>query len=144
MVFSMVVSRRPPSSNRGPNVRFQAALRAEAHSRRGEGVMTGDLYSRITWFHARPTTQDVDNIAKNVHDSLVGVVFEDDVQIVQSLASKVDTRRDYEIDDRGVSSEIFEELITLLAGNHENLLYVEIGAIVSNRVMFGPIDGGKE
>ena len=40
-------------------------------------MLGGDLYCRITWFHAVKTTQDVDNIAKIILDSLKGVVFTD-------------------------------------------------------------------
>ena len=59
----------------------------------GEVVDDGQLYSRIIWFHRRTETTDVDNIVEPVLDALEGVVYKNDFQVVQSLASRIDASR---------------------------------------------------
>jgi Endodeoxyribonuclease RusA len=144
MTFTLVFPRRPPSGNKGPNRKFQAALRLAATARlAGGGLLGGDLYCRITWFHAVKTTQDVDNIAKNILDSLKGVVFADDRAIVQCLATRIDTRRDYTIVPNAAFADVIDELIDALAQGHVHVLYIEAGPVTAQRAVFGPIDGGE-
>lgn len=144
MTFAMVVPRRPPSLRAGGKHLFQEALRNQATAvMDGRTVLTGDLYSRILWFHRKPAAQDVDNILKNIHDSLKGVVYRDDSAIVQCLAQRIDLLQDYDIDDSDIARELFRELNALLTGNESNILYVEVGSVPSQNVIFGRIDGGS-
>ena len=55
---------------------------------------------------ARARLQDVDNIAKNIHDALKGVLFADDVQIVQCLTRKIDATREFLIVEETVPDEV--------------------------------------
>ncbi len=59
-------------------------------------IANGPLYARILWFHKDRTTQDVDNIAKRILDSLKGLVFDDDSAISHCLAARIDATMDYE------------------------------------------------
>ncbi|HEU4752881.1 MAG TPA: hypothetical protein VFU47_07205, partial [Armatimonadota bacterium] len=63
MTFAMVARRRPPSAQKGPNLRFQEALRELARDAwLGQNLLSGALYARIVWFHSVPKGGDVDNI----------------------------------------------------------------------------------
>ena len=81
----MVLARRPISANKGPNPRYAKAPREIARSKQAN-VSNGPLCARILWFHKDPTTQDVDNIAKRILDSLKGLVFADDGAISHFLS----------------------------------------------------------
>jgi hypothetical protein len=146
MAFAVVVARRPPSGSKGRNRKFQEALGAHAQTVWGtQPRLTGDLYTRIVWFCRAATTQDVDNIAKNVLDALKGVVFDDDVSIVQCLSCKVDLRRDYVVSDKNLPAESYDELLRLLADpNLKDVLYIEVGPVPGQKAVFGLIDGGAE
>lgn len=103
--------------------------------------LAGDLYCRIAYFHAVPSTQDVDNIIKSILDALKGVVFQDDVAIVQCLTSKVDIRKNYAISNGNAPGGAAEELTVCLEGQPAHTLYVEVGSVLAQRIVFGPIDG---
>ena len=109
--------------------------------------MRGDLYARITWFHAEKRTQDVDNIPKRIMDALNGVIFDDDKLVAQTLATAVDTRRDYTLGAPDVDDDLYRSLLQQLEamelqGNDapRHLLYVEVGHIERQTAEFGPID----
>jgi hypothetical protein len=141
MNFTLLITRRPPSGNKPPNRRFQEVLRAEAQSRLGSSPrLEGELYSRITWFYRESTTQDVDNIAKNIHDGLKGVLFADDVQIVQCLTQKIEATKGYTIAEETLPDATLRELNLKLGQEHPHLLSVEVGPVTSRRVTFGTID----
>jgi hypothetical protein len=143
MSFVLLMPRRPPSGNKPPNRRFQEALRAAAQARVGtQPLLEGNLFSRITWFHREKTTQDVDNLAKNIHDALKGIVFRDDVQIVQCLTGKIDATQPFAVAERTGPAAVIAQLYSLLSGEHEHVLCIEIGPVSHSRVVFGPIDGG--
>jgi hypothetical protein len=143
MNFTLLITRRPPSGNKPPNRKFQEALRAEAQARLGDGSrLEGELYSRITWFYRESTTQDVDNIAKNIHDALKGVPFADDVQIVQCLTRKVDATGEFLIVEETVPDDVLDELNVTLGREHLHVLCLEVGQFTTNRVVFGAIDEG--
>ena len=140
--FVLVSARRPASLGSKGRQLFQASFRAEAEGRfAGREPLQGDLYVRIVWFHRTPTTQDVDNIAKNILDALKGVAFADDVAVVQCLTYKVDTSRPYVlVQEEAPDPAALDELNALLG--EENVLYVEVGIASARRVHFGPIEGG--
>ena len=100
------------------------------------------LYSRILWLCRRPNFGDVDNIVKPILDALKGIVFDDDALISQSLVTRIDPRHAYEIVDAGEPNEPFQELIDLLSMKLDDIIYVEVGRISSQRLVFGTIDGG--
>lgn len=124
--FTLVLPRRPPSLGSGGKHLFQKALRDEAERRfAGQEPLRGDLYVRIVWFHREPTTQDVDNIAKNILDALKGVVFSDDVVVVQCLIRKIHTAARYDLDDRGAPVGVMDDITArLVAGpDHWTICY---------------------
>ncbi len=145
MAFALVLPRRPLSQGAGGRGSFQEAVREAARRKfAGQEPLQGNLYARILWFHRQPTTQDVDNVVKNILDALKGVVYGDDVSIVQCIASKIDIARGYEIEDRYAPEEAFEELLSMLSQAWPDVLYIEIGTVSTIRVTFGPVDGGVE
>jgi hypothetical protein len=143
MTFTLAIRRRPPSASKGLNRKFQAALRQAVQTRFGkQDLMTGDLYCRIVWFHNEDVTQDVDNIAKQIVDPLKGVVFADDLTIAQCLISRIDARRDHDFDKDPAYTEVVTQLKQLLNQAPKHLLYIEVGVIPSQQIIFGTIDKG--
>jgi len=140
MVFALIFPRRPPS---GSNKKFQAALAEAARAVFVSAKLTGDLYCRLVYFHAIPTGQDVDNIVKSILDALKGVVFEDDLAVVQCLACKIDTQRPYQIAKDAAPVGVLEELGGRLDEKPDHCLYLEVGQCSTQQVFFGPIDGAK-
>jgi hypothetical protein len=145
MRFSLIVPRRPPSSNKGRNAKFQNHLRAQAKAKhQGQAPLHGRLYCRIVWFHTYATTQDVDSIAKNILDSFKGVVYQDDVTVTRCLLVKVDTRNeDYEIGPERIAEDEYNLLKGLVRGGAErenDVLYLEVGPATGQWVNFGPIE----
>jgi hypothetical protein len=92
------------------------------------------------WFHAKPTTQDVDNIAKNVLDGMKSVVFGDDIAIVRCFLAKIDVREDYALDPEFVTSDEYTLLMGHLDGGEDNVLYVEVGQTTGQWMRRGPIE----
>src|SRR5438034_958488 len=83
----MVVALKPISANRKPSPRFTSRLQSAAATH-GAQLLSGALYARISWFQLRRSQGDVDNIAKRILDSLIGVVIRDDDDIVRCLTQK--------------------------------------------------------
>lgn len=135
----MVVPKRPISANKGPNERYREALRNEAVSRRPE-IAEGPLYARILWFHKDTTSQDADNIAKRILDSLKGVVFHDDAAVSYCLAARIDATIDYVLSGVPPSDQEAEKLLEFLGDEDQrDVLYIEIGPKASNTVSFGEV-----
>jgi hypothetical protein len=146
MPFFMVLAKRPISlQKKGPKDRYQESIRAAARQILNDTEslsLQGDLYIRILWFHSQQTSQDVDNIIKPIVDSLKSIVFEDDARISQCLVVRIDVRRgDFALPTRNVPTEVYNHLVALLAENVDHILYVEVGQVFSQQVVFGPIDG---
>jgi Endodeoxyribonuclease RusA len=101
-----------------------------------------NLYARVIWFHAQPTTQDIDNIAKRLFDALDGTVYASDLQIVKCALEKVYYTNDaYELAGTAIANDVFQQLVEYLGQRAKDVLYVEIGTVPLRRVVFGPIDG---
>ena len=144
MTSGIVLARRPVSAGPGPNEKYKQAVREAALRRFPDGpIVEGLLYVRITWFHRKPTTQDVDNIVKPILDALKGVVFKDDFRVSQCLATRIDLALDYTLSGN-IRSETFDELMDLIDSGHDHVLCIEAGQMVSQQVVFGPIDGGVQ
>ena len=145
MAFVMVLPRRPVSVQGGPNKKYKEALsQAAAIRMQGIGMLDGSLYARIIWFHRVKTSQDIDNIVKPILDSLKGVVYKDDFQIEQCLATRIDLQRSYVLSDRDVDAGTYQEIVEMIAFPYNDILYIEIGPMALNQVVFGPIDGGVQ
>jgi Holliday junction resolvase RusA-like endonuclease len=142
--FSMVLPHRPRSLQRKSKTdKYRQTLRNLAINKMMSVILKGPLYSRITWLHRQHVTTDVDNIVKPILDALEGVVFGNDFEICQALATRIDLRRDYTIVAAGASAEDYEALVDLLDRGEDDILYVEVGRMEAERVVFGPIDGGE-
>lgn len=138
-VFTIVLARRPISANKGPNARYTEALKQAARSKNPK-ITQGSLYARILWFHKEPTTQDVDNIAKRILDSLKGEVFSDDAVVSHCPAARIDATIDYELSGSPPSDTEADTLLDLLADNaSRNVLYIEIGPRTTSAVNFGEV-----
>jgi Holliday junction resolvase RusA-like endonuclease len=146
MPFSVIIQRRPISSNRSPHKNYTADLQAHAQQQfREQPLLSGDLYARIIWFYngqARRTEADVDNIAKWILDALKGVVYHDDRQVVKCVIEKVDKTGVYRLSHSTLASSSFGELAALLGNLYvPHILSIEIDQLHSRLITFGPIDG---
>ena len=146
--FTLLIGRRPPSGQKGPNPQFASSISQEARQRWGtRAPLQGDLYARITWFHGERRTQDVDNIPKRILDALTDIVFEDDKIIAQTLATAIDVQRDYVIGASTADDDLYQYLLQRLEAMERqdidaprHLLYVEVGQLDRQNAAFGPID----
>lgn len=139
--FSMVLAARPVSSqaSSGTTTRYQAQLAREAtgwFARRAR--LTGDLYMRIVWFHRDRTAQDADNIAKRISDSLIGIVYDDDLLISKYLIERIRYDPGVTTLTREIPSPIYNKLVSLMARNEKHMLYVEVGVVTHRRFFFEP------
>ena len=145
--FAMALALKPASAQkRGKNARYKQDLRDAAMSQVGEAktpVLDGELYARITYFHAEKTELDVDNIPKPILDTLIGIVYDDDHRISQCLITRV-SQKDYSLEEDYFLPNVYEDLTNLLAEDHKDVLYVEVGNVSSHKVYSGPIDGGEK
>ena len=122
----MIIPRRPISSNKGNNPKFNAAINQAAQARK-PAILDGPLYARILWFHKTRTDQDTDNIAKRILDAVKGVVFVDDFVIPHCLTVRVDATVDYELSDSMISIADYQLLLQMLADETQaNVLYIEV------------------
>lgn len=148
MIFAIVLAMRPISAQkRGKKQRFQQAIRDAAIDQVGKAklpLLDGQLYARITWFHAVYPQLDVDNIAKPILDALVGVVYDDDNRIAQCVITRIDTRQDSKLPDIHPLPDILEKLYQFIrVEKQKHVLYIEIGQHSEPKIVFGPIDGGS-
>ena len=145
MIFAMALAIKPVSAQkRGKKTRYQHSLRNAAMSQVGKAktsMLDGELYARITYFHAQKTELDVDNIPKPILDALIGIVYDDDNRISQCLITRV-SQKDYILEEDYFLPDVYENLENLLAENHKDVLYIEVGEVSSHKVFSGPIDGG--
>jgi hypothetical protein len=137
--FVIVLPRRPISANRGANPKFSRTIDQAARLRQPT-LLEGPLYARIVWFHKYRTSQDTDNIAKRILDSLKGIVYGDDNSITHCLSVRVDTTVDFELTDSMTSDADYELLLQFLADASErDVLYIEIGQRASKTIRFGEV-----
>lgn len=145
MTFAMALAKKPISAQkRGKKQRYQQEIRDAAIKKVGKAklpLLDGELYARITWFHAVKPDIDVDNIAKPILDALVGVVYDDDQRIAQCLITRVKSRPKPRLSESFISKELHSQIYELLK-NHKDVLYIEVGQFSLPEVVFGPIDGG--
>ena len=139
----MLLPRRPVSAQGGPNKKYREALAQAASAKMQSGATLGSLYARIIWFHRQKTSQDIDNIVKPIFDSLKGIVFKDDFQIAQYLATRIDLNKSFVLSDRDIEANTYQDIVEMIALSYNDILYIEIGQIISQQVVFGPIDGGE-
>lgn len=101
---------------------------------------TQALYSRIIWFHKKPSTGDVDNIAKRIHDALKGVLFLDDGSITHTMAVRVNASVPVELIANPDSPDGAEALADSLGDESvHDILYIEIGRQTDPKIYLGPL-----
>jgi crossover junction endodeoxyribonuclease RusA len=89
LLFEFVVDGPPVSQQTRRRDRYHDWKRrvreaAERYWPSGQPPFDGDLRLTIYYFFEGAAT-DVDNVPKPIHDALVGLVFQDDVQITESV-----------------------------------------------------------
>lgn len=142
MIFSMVLPRTPRSVRAEKAAGYKTQIENIARTRfLPPPIGEGRLYARIIWFARKKGGPDVDNIVKPILDALRGVVYEDDSQIDQCLATKIDLTKLYSVSANHISSKDYQELIDLLGSPADDILYIEVGRIPGQQAVFGPIDG---
>ena len=85
-----------------------------------------ELYGHVYYFTSDGTDLDADNISKPVWDALIGIVYDDDKQIVQRTSTVVYTNKHDLIQING-DSYTSAELLQILTGNNVKCIYVECG-----------------
>lgn len=83
----------------------------------------------------------MDNIAKLILDSLKGVVFQDDDNIVRCLTQKTvaNAYGVYAYDPASLPSEQVQLDLQRALLAEEHVLYIEVGSVTDPMVSFGPV-----
>ena len=139
--FAMVVGVKPLSANRGrPSPKFTSIIQAAAGAH-GARLLTGLLYVRIIWFQRERTDGDVDNMAKWILDSLKGVVFLDDDDIVRCLTQKTvaSATGAYLYNQDLIPTGSVRSGLPILLGQEPHVLYIEVDTVADPTVSFGPV-----
>lgn len=123
--FDFIVIGTPLSHQTRDRQRLQEWMRRikdAATDRWPEGHVpdSGDLRIIVRYFHERPSVRiDVDNLVKPIQDALIGLVYVDDVQIIDVDIQKRDIDGSFRI--RRMSPILAEGFI-----NGEEFVYVRI------------------
>ena len=92
-----------------------------------------ELYGQVYFFTSERTDLDADNISKPIWDALVGVVYDDDKQIVSRTSTVVYTKT-HEIIHINGESEIAADLLQKLTRKIVMCMYIECGHFNENMI----------
>jgi hypothetical protein len=141
MFFSMLVLRTPIGIEAESKKGYQQAIKKEAKVRYTDEPLDSDnLYVRIVWFARKKSGPDVDNIFKRILDALEGIVYRTDRQIRQCLATKIELAKPYTLSTRHIPDDLYGRLVVLLDSSVSDILFIEVGQVTSQEVVFGEID----
>lgn len=115
----------PPISHQAKSrsqQRWKAAVAAAATAKvaPGNAPTVDDVAIRITYYY-EGDAPDVDNIIKPIQDALIGIVYDDDSQVVQAVSSRA--RIDGSFTIRGASAELL-----LAFSNRDAFVHVQVCA----------------
>ena len=82
----------------------------------------------------------MDPIFKRILDALKGIVYQDDGQIRQCLATKIELAKPYTLSNRHIPDDLYRRLVVLLDSSEGDILFIEVGQVTSQEVVFGEID----
>jgi len=120
---------------------YQQSIKKEAKARYSDEPLDGDnLYVRIVWFARKKGGPDVDNIFKRILDALEGIVYRTDGQIRQCLATKIELAKPYMLSTRYIPDDLYGRLVILLDSSDSDILFIEVGQVTLQEVVFGEID----
>ncbi len=145
MIFSIVLSRTPKSANVVGrfSVNYRKRMADDVNAKyKSAAVVSDRLYIRIVWFTRKKGGPDVDNITKPIVDAMKGIVYKDDSLISQCLSVRIDLEKPYKVSNDNISDDDYQELVDAINLGGEDVLYIEVGNIISQQAVFGPIDGG--
>jgi len=99
---------------------------------------TGELFGFVYYFNAKPNTIDADNISKPVWDSLKGLAYGDDSQIMIRYAGRLAINKiaAIQLDITNMPDEITDDYVNALKSNSD-FLYIEWGKFNPNLFCFG-------
>ncbi|MCG6140654.1 RusA family crossover junction endodeoxyribonuclease [Leptospira mtsangambouensis] len=100
---------------------------AKRNLNNGFSIIDVDIIVTITFYHDGPTP-DVDNIIKPIQDALIGIVYTDDKQVVETKSRKKSINSSYKI--RGVSEVLLSGFAT---GN--DFLHVKISEAIHSEIL---------
>ncbi len=100
--------------------KWKAKVAAAANAKviPGNASTTDDVAIRITYYY-EGDTPDVDNIIKPIQDALIGIVYDDDSQVVKTTSEKV--RIDGSFTIRGASA-----VLLLAFSNRDAFVHIQV------------------
>lgn len=141
MLVWILLPRTPKSFGAEKQQGYRQAIRDRARAQYAlEPSDAESLYVRIVWFSRKKGGPDTDNIVKPILDELDGIVYRTDAQIKQCLATRIDLAGPYTISDRDVPEDLYQSLLDLIAQSRNDILFIEVGELTSQEVVFGKID----
>jgi hypothetical protein len=141
MLFSMLLLRAPIGIEAESKKGYQQSIKKEAKARYTDDPVESDnLYVRIVWFARKKSGPDVDNIFKRILDALEGIVYRTDGQIRQCLATKIELAKPYTLSTHHIPEDLYGRRVVLLDSSVSDILFIEVGQVTSQGVVFGEID----
>lgn len=141
MLVWILLPRTPKSFGAERQQGYRQALRDVAKARYPhEPSGAESLYVRIVWFSRKQGGPDTDNIVKPILDELDGIIYRTDAQIKQCLAMRIDLTKPHAISDQNVPDDLYRSLVDLISSSRGDILFIEVGEVTSQEVVFGKID----
>jgi len=141
MIVWILLPRTPKSLGAERQQGYRQALRDVAKIRYPHEPSDAEsLYVRIVWFSRKQGGPDTDNIVKPILDELDGIVYRTDAQIKQCLATRIDLTKPHSISDQNVPDDLYRSLVDLISSSRGDILFIEVGEVTSQEVVFGKID----
>ncbi|NVK41432.1 MAG: RusA family crossover junction endodeoxyribonuclease [Oceanospirillaceae bacterium] len=128
--FEFIVEGPPVSlqtRNRARLRTWKAKVETAARNALGNGVQPiGDQVTFKVTYYYEGDSPDADNIIKPIQDALVGVVYDDDDQVVETSSRKRDINGAYKI--KGASPVVIEGFV-----NGVDFLHIKVESFQNNQ-----------
>ncbi|MFD1676822.1 RusA family crossover junction endodeoxyribonuclease [Alicyclobacillus fodiniaquatilis] len=139
-MISFCTLRKAKSYNAGKKKllrNYEQAIAADFQSTGQVGFgKSGNLYSRVYYFHREHQVADADNISKPILDALTGHAYADDKQVIFRSAASLNMEEGFVIDYTNLSSDLVAD-ITNAVLQGKSIIYIEVGAFSNDFIQFG-------
>lgn len=138
-MINFIVQRKPHSYNSTDKQKKKAYMNeiVSCYQRRYKSkimpYLSGKLYGLVYYFFQENLYLDADNLSKPIWDSLNGVVYTDDSQIITRSITAINIKESdiTLIDFTGIDGSILADIIDSIYSK-EHTLYIECGVVNNN------------
>lgn len=149
-VVYYVTNTKPLSHNKGGARQEYKELHANrfnqryAHLYTGLPIEEGKLHSSIFYIHhnlQKGTVPDIDNLSKPIVDAFSGVIYNDDEQVIQREANRLELNdlQFITIDYSGMPYEVAKDLNDFILGQEKHIVLFSINNMELKDIKIGEI-----